>query len=157
MRLEVERNMTADKPIDVDVNAELQRRLSRIYSDMRDPKHYFKNLPCKIEDFAEGWVRLRFEITPNLCNYRGIASGGVLAAFCDTLMGMASRTLGSKVTTLEINMNYIRRVNSGESLNGVGQVVHHGGKTIVVECECFNEQGAVVVKGRSSFYIIGML
>ena len=62
-----------------------------------------------------------------------------------------------KVTTLEINMNYIRRVNSGESLNGVGQVVHHGGKTIVVECECFNEQGAVVVKGRSSFYIIGML
>ncbi|AXL22342.1 PaaI family thioesterase [Megasphaera sp. ASD88] len=124
---------------------------------MRDPKHYFKNLPCKIEDFAEGWVRLKFEITPNLCNYRGIASGGVLAAFCDTLMGMASRTLGYKVTTLEINMNYIRRVNSGESLNGVGQVVHHGGKTIVVECECFNEQGAVVVKGRSSFYIIGML
>lgn len=157
MCLEMEKNMTTDKPIDVDVNAALQKRLGRIYSDMQNPKHYFKNLPCKIEDFDEGWVRLKFEITPNLCNYRGIASGGVLAAFCDTLMGMASRTMGYKVTTLEINMNYVRRVNSGECLHGVGQVVHHGGKTIVVECECFNEQGKVVVKGRSSFYIIGML
>lgn len=41
--------MTADKPIDVDVNAELQRRLSRIYSDMRDPKHYLKIFPARLK------------------------------------------------------------------------------------------------------------
>ena len=149
--------MAADKPKGIEVTADLQKRLAHIRSDMQDPRHYFKNLPCIIEDFDEGWARLKFVITPNLCNYRGIAAGGVLAAFCDTLMGMASRTLGYRVTTLEINMNYIRRVNNGQTITGVGQVVHHGGKTIVVECECFDEQGAVVVKGRSSFYIIGML
>ncbi len=118
---------------------------------------YFKNLPCTIEDADEGWIRLSFDIKPNLCNYRGIASGGVLAAFCDTLMGIASRTLGFQVTTLEINMNYIRRVEAGHHVIGIGQVVHHGGKTIVVECECFDEDGNVVVKGRSSFYVLGRL
>ena len=118
---------------------------------------YFKNLPCQIEDADEGWIRLSFDIKPNLCNYRGIASGGVLAAFCDTLMGIASRTLGFQVTTLEINMNYIRRVEAGHHVIGIGQVVHHGGKTIVVECECFDEDGNVVVKGRSSFYVLGRL
>ena len=88
------------------------------------------------------------------CNYRGIAAGGVLAAFCDTLMGMASRSLGYQVTTLEINMNYIRPVHPGQKIVGVGQVVHHGGRTIVAECELMDEENKVVVKGRSSFYIL---
>ena len=115
---------------------------------------YFQNLPCKIDDVDEGWVRVTFDIEEHLCNYRGIAAGGVLAAFCDTLMGMASRSLGYQVTTLEINMNYIRPVHPGQKIVGVGQVVHHGGRTIVAECELMDEENKVVVKGRSSFYIL---
>ncbi|KMO86768.1 hypothetical protein AB840_06035 [Megasphaera cerevisiae DSM 20462] len=135
----------------------LRNRLQNIYVGVYKNTPYFKNLPCEIEDIDEGWVRLRFAIKPHLCNYRGIASGGVLAAFCDTLMGMASRTLGYRVTTLEINMNYIRRIEQDHYLTGIGQVVHQGGKTIVVECECFDESGCIVVKGRSSFYVLGKL
>ncbi|WP_301859055.1 PaaI family thioesterase [uncultured Megasphaera sp.] len=135
----------------------LRRRLRNIQQGIFSRTPYFRNLPSEIEDIDEGWVRLGFDISPHLCNYRGIASGGVLAAFCDTLMGMASRTLGYKVTTLEINMNYIRRVPSGCRITGIGQVVHHGGKTIVAECECFDEDGGIVVKGRSSFYVLGRL
>ena len=104
---------------------------------------YFQNLPCKIDDVDEGWVRVTFDIEEHLCNYRGIAAGGVLAAFCDTLMGMASRSLG-----------YIRPVHPGQKIVGVGQVVHHGGRTIVAECELMDEENKVVVKGRSSFYIL---
>ena len=115
---------------------------------------YFQNLPCKIDDVDEGWVRVTFDIEEHLCNYRGIAAGGVLAAFCDTLMGMASRSLGYQVTTLEINMNYIRPVHPGQKIVGVGQVVHHGGRTIVAEGELMDEENKVVVKGRSSFYIL---
>lgn len=135
----------------------LRRRLVHIQQGIMSKTPYFKNLPCKIEDADAGWIRLSFTIKPNWCNYRGIASGGVLAAFCDTLMGIASRTLGFQVTTLEINMNYIRRVEVDQKIVGIGQVVHHGEKTIVAECECFDEEGNVVVKGRSSFYILGRL
>ena len=97
----------------------LKRRVFNIHQGVTQIP-YFKNLPCKIQDVDEGWVRVAFDITPNLCNYRGIAAGGVLAAFCDTLMGMASRSLGYQVTTLEINMNYIRPVHPGQDLIGVG-------------------------------------
>ena len=72
-------------------------------------------------------------------------------------MGMAIRTLGFQVTTLEINMNYIRSVKGGEHITGVGQVIHHGRKTIVVECECYDASGNIIVKGRSSFYILKKL
>ena len=130
------------------MNEMMKQRLLHIQQGIMSKTPYFKNLPCQIEDADEGWIRLSFDIKPNLCNYRGIASGGVLAAFCDTLMGIASRTLG---------LNYVRRVQVGNRVIGIGQVVHHGGKTIVVECECFDEEGNVVVKGRSSFYVLGRL
>ena len=135
-------------------NDDWKRRVQNIYEGVYKKVPYFKNFPCEILDIDEGWVRLGFNITHNLCNYRGIASGGVLAAFCDTLMGMASRTLGDQVTTLEINMNYVRSVKDGSKIVGVGQVVHHGGQTIVAECEFFDEDGKIIVKGRSSFYIL---
>ena len=136
-------------------DAEFRQRLLNLHRAVFKETPYFKNLPCTIEDVDEGMVRLDFEIKKEFCNYRGIASGGILAAFCDTLMGMSSRSLGYRVTTLEINMNYIRRVFVGHHITGIGQVVHHGGQTIVTECECFDSEGKVVVKGRASFYVLG--
>lgn len=116
---------------------------------------YLEGFPCKIEDIDEGRSELRFFVDEQFCNRRSIAHGGVLAAFCDTLMGMATRSLGYQVATLEINMNYIRPVAVNHYVHGVGQVVHKGKRTVVVECECRDDDGCVVVKGRSSFYILG--
>ena len=134
---------------------QMRQQFLKIFLEVYDTTPYFKNLPCKILSIEKGLSKVDFEITENLCNYRGIASGGILAAFCDTLMGMASRSLGFMVTTLEINMNYIRRVALGEHITGIGRVIHHGGRIIVVECECLNSKGKIVVKGRASFYVLG--
>lgn len=115
---------------------------------------YFRSLPCKIEYAGYGHSQVSFDISKHLCNYRGIASGGVLAAFCDTLMGMACRTMGYQITTLEINMNYIRSIPCGAHITGYGDVVHHGGRTFVVTSKIVDEAGNVAVLGRSSFYIL---
>lgn len=134
-----------------------QKHMYQIFKRIYKNTPYFRNMPCTIEDLNEGNVCLGFDVKPELCNYRGIASGGVLAAFCDTLMGFASRTLGYQVTTLEINMNYIRQVSKGQHIIGLGEVIHHGGKTVVVSCELYDEEGKIVVKGRASFYILNAL
>lgn len=136
------------------VSPAVAARLHRMFEDIYSNTPYFESMPCTVEKLSVGRVRVGFDISRHSCNYRGIASGGVLAAFCDTLMGMASRTLGFQVTTLEINMNYIRSVKGGEHIIGIGQVIHHGRKTIVVECECYDASGNIIVKGRSSFYIL---
>ena len=134
-----------------------KRLVQNIYNGVYKKTPYFKNIPCEIEDIDEGIVRFSMDIEEKFCNYRGIASGGILAAFCDTLMGTASRTLGYQVTTLEINMNYIRQVSKGQHIIGLGEVIHHGGKTVVVSCELYDEEGKIVVKGRASFYILNAL
>ena len=95
------------------VSPEAAARLQRMFENIYSQTPYFQSMPCTVEKLDVGRVRVGFDISRHSCNYRGIASGGVLAAFCDTLMGMASRTLGFQVTTLEINMNYIRSVKGG--------------------------------------------
>ena len=114
------------------VSPEAAARLQRMFENIYSQTPYFQSMPCTVEKLDVGRVRVGFDISRHSCNYRGIASGGVLAAFCDTLMGMASRT-------------------------GIGQVIHHGRKTIVVECECYDASGNIIVKGRSSFYILKKL
>ena len=91
------------------VSPEAAARLQRMFENIYSQTPYFQSMPCTVEKLDVGRVRVGFDIGRHSCNYRGIASGGVLAAFCDTLMGMASRTLGFQVTTQEINMNYIRK------------------------------------------------
>ncbi|MCH4179110.1 MAG: PaaI family thioesterase [Megasphaera sp.] len=134
-----------------------QKRMYQLFEKIYRKTPYFRNMPCTIENLSEGNICLSFDVKPELCNYRGIASGGVLAAFCDTLMGWSSRTLGYQVTTLEINMNYIRQVAQGQHIIGYGEVIHHGGSTIVVSCDLYDEKGNIVVKGRASFYVLNKL
>lgn len=134
-----------------------KEKLYASYKRVRQQTPYMAKMPFKLLDMDKGWVRFECTVEPHFCTHKGVASSGVLAAFCDTLMGMASRTLGYKVTTLEINMNCVRDVPAHAVITGVGQVVHQSDKTIVVECEFFDKDGAVLVKGRSSFYILGTL
>lgn len=115
---------------------------------------YYKQLPFVFKRLSRGLAILEFRIVPKFVNTQGIASGGILASFCDSVMGMACRTLGHHVTTLEINMNYIRPISVESRILGVGKVLREGTRTVVVECEFFNERTELVVKGRASFYIL---
>jgi uncharacterized protein (TIGR00369 family) len=116
---------------------------------------FLSKFPCDVENVGHQTVSLRFYVEGRYCNAQGIAHGGVLAAFCDTVMGVSTRTVGCRVTTIEINMNYIRPVTAGQVIHGVGRIVHQGKRTIIVECECSDDEGSVVAKARSSFFILG--
>lgn len=134
-----------------------KEKLYASYKRVRQQTPYMSKMPFKLLDMDRGWVRFECVIEPQFCKGDGMAASGVLAAFCDTLMGMASRTMGYRVTTLELDMSYVQPVPAGSVLTGVGQVVHEGGKTIIVECEFFDKDGTIIVKGRSSFYMLGAL
>lgn len=134
--------------------SEQERIFLRLREELQYKSPYYQQLPFEVVRLTRGQAVLRFTIAPHFVNAAGKASGGVLAAFCDSLMGITGRTLGDQVTTLEINMNYICPVPAGSVLVGIGTVIYEGAKTIVVECEFLNEHKEIVVKGRSSFYIL---
>lgn len=136
------------------LTAEEKRILLATLKQIYDGTPYFQNLPCQVADLNGGEVTIDFPVEQRFCYAKGVAAPGLMMAFCDTLMGFSCRTLGYSVTTLEINMNYVRHVRAGECIRGVGTVVREGDDTNLTEAVIYDADGRIVVKGRASFYIL---
>ena len=78
-----------------------------------------------------------------------------MASVADTVMGVACGSLGRRVVTLEINMNFIKAAESGTIVSAIGRVVHNGRNTLVVECEVLAQDETLLLKARGTFYVVG--
>lgn len=140
-------------------------RAEGVAEELRDfvqktiPKDPFLDfLDCELWELQAGKSRFRLYIDETkLTNYRGTVHGGVLGAFSDIVMGWACRAYGYILVTISLHCNYVRPVPKNTYLYGEGRVIHKGKKTMVTECEFRNEEGALVLKGQGSFFIIKKL
>lgn len=88
-------------------------------------------------------------------NLHGIAHGGALASLADTAMGVACGTLGSKVVTVDMNINLMQGARPGGTISAKAEVLHHGKSTIVVDAGIFSEEGKLLAKSRGTFFVVG--
>lgn len=88
-------------------------------------------------------------------NIYGVGHGGALATLADTAMGVASSTLGVKVMTLDMNLNYIKSAQAGTIVYAFAKVLHQGKSTLVVEAEVRDDSEKLLVKARGTFFVVG--
>jgi acyl-CoA thioesterase len=113
-------------------------------------------LGIKVEDVKEGEATLSMPIIQEVHgNLFGMAHGGVTASLADTAMGLACVTLGKRVVTLDMNINYIYGAAAGETMTTVAKVLHNGQHTVVVEAENRNNAGKLLAIARGTFYVVG--
>ena len=67
-------------------------------------------------------------------------------------MGMAARTVGKQVITIEMNINYLSPVKVGEKVKATGKIVHAGNKTTVAVCEAYKQDGTLLAVARETFF-----
>ena len=90
----------------------------------------------------------RMLIRPDLCTMGGIAHGGAIMSFADTLAGAAAFINlpdGAKgTTTLESKTNFIAAAPAGSTLIGHSTLVHQGRRTSVWQTRVATEDGKLV-------------
>jgi uncharacterized protein (TIGR00369 family) len=99
-----------------------------------------------------GRVVLEFEASEKHHQVNGVVQGGVLTAIADAAMGMAGMTIqevGWANTTIELKINFIRRVIRG-LVRTEGRVVQAGKTVIFLEAEVTNENGKLAAIATSS-------
>lgn len=135
-----------------DIVARLKRHLLNIY----DHNPFVGLLQMQIDDIREGEADLSmpviYEVHTNLFK---MVHGGALASLADTAMGVACATLGKRVVTLEMNMNFIRSAGLGATIKAAGKVIHDGKATLVVECDLTDSSDTLLVKARGTFFVVG--
>lgn len=125
-------------------------------NEIYDKNPYLRLLEIKINQLEIGKAILAMPvISATHTNLYGVAHGGAVASLADTAMGVACATLGNRVVTIDMNINYIRSGQAGTTIIGVGEVIHTGLKTMVVECEIRENQGLLLAKARGTFCVIG--
>ncbi len=110
-----------------------------------------------IRPASMGDGRARFELTVREAhlNPNGVAHGGVIYSLADTAMGAAlfsALERGQSCTTLEIKINYLAPVTSGE-LAAEASVVARTKRTGFLEARVLGDDGALVAVATGTFYI----
>lgn len=130
----------------------LQQYLQNIYKQ----NAFVKLLDMKMVHVEPGSAEISMPIEPDKhTNLYNVAHGGALASVADTAMGVACASLGRRVVTLELNINFIKAPDPGAEVRAVSRVVHNGRKTVVVECDVLSISNVILSKARATFYVVG--
>ncbi len=81
--------------------------------------------------------------------------GGAIMSIADSCMGVACASLGKRVVTLDMTMNFIKSVDVPSRVTAEAKAIHNGRQTIVMEAKVFNQEGEVISMTRSTYYVIG--
>jgi acyl-CoA thioesterase len=132
--------------------ARLKQQLLKIY----DSNPYVGLLRMKVADITEGGSTISMPIIQEIHgNLFGVAHGGATASLADTAMGVACVTLGKRVVTLDMNINYLYGAMPGNTVTAFAKVIHDGQHTVVVEAELKDEAGRLLAKARGTFFVVG--
>ena len=86
-------------------------------------------------------------VEPRLCTLGGIAHGGALAAFTDTLgalLALANLPDGATTTTLEGKTNFLAAARAGTRIRGETTLLHRGRHVMVCETRVSNPAGKML-------------
>jgi len=130
--------------------------LQQYFQDVYNQNSFVNLLDMKLDRIEPGLAELTMPIDPaKHTNLYRVAHGGALASVADTAMGVACASLGRRVVTLDLNMNFIKSSDSGTEVRAVGRVIHNGRQTLVVECEVLGTDQTLLLKARGTFFVVG--
>ena len=135
--------------------SEFPEHVKKLMLSFYEDNPFVKQLRIELKKAQVGRVEMLMPIDSDFhTNVYKIAHGGALMSLADTAMGATCLTLNKKVVTLDFNINCIKGAPSNYSVLAIGQVIHNGASTIVVEADIIGENGELYAKARGTFFVI---
>src|SRR5690554_3995615 len=112
-------------------------------------------LEMDLEVKEDGEVKYTIEIKDKHLATPIAAHGGVIAALIDGTLGVAALTIAGKnqnvVSTVELQVNYLKPVRMGDHLVSIGKVISAGKRLLYVEASVINQDDVLVAKASGTF------
>ena len=108
-----------------------------------------------LDDWGEGWVRKRWEPTPDVMNGDGSMFGGYLAALADQMLAFAAMTViaaPSAFRTTDLQIRFFK-LGRAQPLLIEGRVVARSRQLISVEVEFRREEGDLMAKATGQQFV----
>ncbi|HZH86759.1 MAG TPA: PaaI family thioesterase [Brumimicrobium sp.] len=117
--------------------------------------NYGAFLEMELEILTEGEVKYTLEIKDKHLATPIAAHGGVVAGLIDGTLGVAALTIAGKsgnvVSTVELQVNFLKPVVLGDQLVAIGKVISAGKRLLYVEASVTNQKDVLVAKASGTF------
>ena len=115
-----------------------------------------QTLDIRLVESGDNHAVMEVTVAEKHANYFGGAHGGLLAILADTAC-FFSRPLipaGKKVSTVNLNLNYMRPARLGDRLRARAELVRLGRQTANLDIRITNESGKELVQGTAVLMIL---
>ncbi len=108
----------------------------------------------RMTELEPGHCKVEIDTHQGLQNVYGNMHGGAIMVLVDMVSSTAAFACGKHVITLTSDTNFIKGLKiDGRDVTIVGDVVHNGRTTMVVETKIFDADGRECVRNTSTMYV----
>lgn len=112
---------------------------------------FWQTLGFEYVHAEDGIAEITFKYREDLTNVVGTLHGGVFMAALDTVMGIATHTLGfSDVMTIQLETRFLKPITEGR-IQAIGRVISQTRSTIILEGRLYNEEHELVGFATATF------
>lgn len=121
------------------------------------PPPIVQALGMQLEAAEHGTVRFSLATQEWMCNPAAVIHGGIAATLLDTVLTLAVVSKlphGKRCTTVQLGVNYVRPILSGERIVAEGGAVHVGTTVGTAEGRLYNAHGKLAAHGTATLALL---
>lgn len=116
-----------------------------------------RTLGIRLTEIGDAHAVMAVDVTDRHSNYFGGAHGGLIATLVDTVCFFPRPFLpsGRRVTTSNLNVNYVRAAAPGDRLVARSEVLHLGRRTASLSVRVTQAEGGLIAHGTVTLVVLG--
>lgn len=128
-----------------------------LYKQMKDfievNDGFIKYNDIHVDELDECYAKMYANISKNSLNPNGTAHGGLIFGLADTVMGVALRTTGRNIVTINSQIDYIKP-GKGQKLIATTEKIKVGKTTAVMRCSIVDENDTLVAVATGTYFFL---
>ncbi len=115
-----------------------------------------QTLGIRLVEIGETHAVMEVRVSEMHRNYFGGAHGGLIATLADTVCFFARPLLpsGRKVTTVNLNLHYVRAAALGDLLRARSEILHLGRRTVSLAVRIENDSSELIAHGSATLLVL---
>lgn len=120
---------------------------------VENTRGFIKYNNMHIEELKDNYAKMHVDITEDSLNPSNIAHGGLLFGLADSVMGMAARTNGKNVVTINSTIDYLRP-GKGKCITAIASALKVGKTTAVYRTEIYTDENILCATATGTYFFL---
>ena len=113
-------------------------------------------LGIQLIEQGDGFLRLKMQTRPEMCNGFNVVHGGILHSFADSALAFASNRSGMHAVSIESSISHLKTVHGGETVFAEARRIKEGRNIAVFHVLVTGESNEPVADFKGTVYRKGI-